>query len=702
MQAQTNSIYIKGKSAFYFVITILTLGIVTPVLAAYLGPNRVVTGATSVCKVVLYECQFVPSKDEWRYKKVDDWSCSNEDKPWLGIPSDPSSQGCFAATAGDSFWSREETLQEATITYPPATINSSLQNCTLNNGWCNTAPVLSLNGVEPVAAHNILAIEGTLNGQTFACAGTTCSISLSEGNNSFTYWALSSWGDTSEMGSLSTKVDSKLPNITGTLSGTSGSNGWYLSPVSFNSSASDGTSGLASFTCTLDGVALPSCNSINVNTAGAHSLVLTARDNAGNTQLLNQTTTVDLHNPSLTASIVGMMGSSNWYNSASLNASASDPSPGSGLAAFQYKQDSSSWVSFPASGELALPEGKHTIDIRATDIAGRTVTSSKSFWLDSRAPELLLNPTGAMGENNWYTSSPSLSAAASDNTSGLDTLEYSLDGGAWTPYSSPLVLSDGTRVLAFWAQDVSGLVTQVNRTYQVDTRAPHLNGTLSGVPGTNGWYVSDVTLSATASDPTPGSGLNTFTYTLNAIAEKAYTDALILSDGVHTVQFDAQDKAGWNYSLEQSIKVDTLAPVLTMQTTLPSWLSNIVTVEGTASDPSKASGQLSSGLSKVEVSTDGGQIWRTTTGNGSWSYTWDTAQNLNGIQELHIRATDNAGLTTEQGFQVGVDNVAPKISLPDSWYQWDTVTLDIWDKDSGLAEARVEISDPEDRWPTRR
>src|SRR5688572_11620816 len=199
MHVQTNSIGIKHKSIFYFFITILALGIVTPVLAAYLGPNRIVTGATSVCKVVLYECQYVPSKDEWRYKKVDDWSCSNEDKPWLGIPSDPSSQGCFAATAGDSYWSREETLQEATITYPPATISSSLQNCSLNNGWCNTAPSLAVNAIEPVPGYNILAIEGTLNGQSFACAGTTCSVPLGEGNNSFTYWALSSWGDTSEM-----------------------------------------------------------------------------------------------------------------------------------------------------------------------------------------------------------------------------------------------------------------------------------------------------------------------------------------------------------------------------------------------------------------------------------------------------------------------------------------------------------------------
>jgi len=72
------------------------------------------------------------------------------------------------------------------------------------------------------------------------------------------------------------------------------------------------------------------------------------------------------------------------------------------------------------------------------------------------------------------------------------------------------------------------------------------------------------------------------------------------------------------------------------------------------------------------------------------------------IYDIHVRGTDIAGLTTEQTFTVGVDNIAPEISVPSSWYQWDTITLDVWDNHSGLSEVRVEISDPEGRWPTRK
>ena len=695
MQYKSNLIRIKRKTIIYFVVMLIALASVTPVLADYLGPNRTVTETTSACKVVLNECKYVPAKDDWRYKSSGSWSCSDENKPWQAYSSEPSSQGCFAGTAGDTYWEREETQQQATVTHPPATISGSLQNCTLNNGWCITAPRLSLSGNEPLSGYNIFALEGSLNGQTFACPTANCSVPLKQGNNNFTYWALSSWGDSSVMGALNAKVDSQLPNITGTFTGTSGTNSWYISPVSFNGSASDATSGLVSFTCTLDGIALPSCNTITVNNEGTHTLVLTARDNAGNTRNLSQNASIDTQNPLLNASLSGILGSNTWYTAAALNATASDPTPGSGLSAFEYNVDNSGWIAFSTSGVLDLPEGKHSVDIRVLDNAGLTVSASKPFWLDTAAPNIALDSSGTLGSNNWHISSINLTASADDATSGLDIFEYSLDNSTWTTYTMPLTLTDGTHNLSFWAQDEAGLVTQVDRTYYVDTRAPQITGSLSGVHGTNGWYISDVTLSASASDPTPGSGLDIFTYLLNGSIETPYTNALILLNGLNTIQLKAQDKAGLTYSTEQIIKVDTIYPSLNIQTTLPNWIKDSVTLNGTASDGG-------SGLSKVEISTDGRQTWQPIIDTTSWSYIWNTLDSSNGIHDVYVRATDSAGLTTERNLSTGVDNRGPKIVLPDSWFQWDTVNLDIWDNHSGLSEVRMEISDPEGRWPTRK
>ncbi|MGE5465081.1 MAG: hypothetical protein ACM3PS_17080, partial [Syntrophothermus sp.] len=160
------------------------------------------------------------------------------------------------------------------------------------------------------------------------------------------------------MGSLSVKVDSQRPTITGTLSGIPGSNSWYTSPVVFNGSASDLTSGLASFGCTLDGVPLSKCNSVQISGQGLHSLVLTAQDNAGLIRYLTQNTSIDTHPPALSVSLAGTRGSNtDWYTDAALNGSASDDVPGSGLSAIQYKLDEGPWVAFPSTGVLSLPEG---------------------------------------------------------------------------------------------------------------------------------------------------------------------------------------------------------------------------------------------------------------------------------------------------------------------------------------------------------
>ncbi len=207
MQKQANLIRIKRKTIFCFAVILLPLLVVTPALADYLGPDRTKTETGSVCKVILYECQYVASKDIWKYKSENSWPCSSESKPWQAYPSNSHTCTDNVHDAGYQYWEREDITQTVTNTYPPATIDSALQNCTSQNGWCITPPQLFLNGIEPVAGYEIIAIEGSLNGQNFACMSPSCSVPLNQGSNDFTYWALSSFGDSSTMGTLTASVE---------------------------------------------------------------------------------------------------------------------------------------------------------------------------------------------------------------------------------------------------------------------------------------------------------------------------------------------------------------------------------------------------------------------------------------------------------------------------------------------------------------
>ena len=91
--------------------------------------------------------------------------------------------------------------------------SAHLQGCNLQDGWCTTSPSLHLTAAEPVAGQSITIIEGTRNGEPFACPGAVCDVPLLQGGNDFTYWALSTWGDSSQMGTYSARVDSVGPTI---------------------------------------------------------------------------------------------------------------------------------------------------------------------------------------------------------------------------------------------------------------------------------------------------------------------------------------------------------------------------------------------------------------------------------------------------------------------------------------------------------
>lgn len=96
-------------------------------------------------------------------------------------------------------------IKEISTLLPPPTVEVTLENCspvyTSSTSICEFEPVMVLTGIEPLPDHRIIRIEGTYESQSFAC-DAVCRLKLpitSETGATLQFWAVSSYGDTSEM-----------------------------------------------------------------------------------------------------------------------------------------------------------------------------------------------------------------------------------------------------------------------------------------------------------------------------------------------------------------------------------------------------------------------------------------------------------------------------------------------------------------------
>ena len=65
---------------------------------------------------------------------------------------------------------------------------------------------------------------------------------------------------------------------------------------------------------------------------------------------------------------------------------------------------------------------------------------------------------------------PTVAISSSDATSGLASTEFRLDGGAWTAYGAPFVVTgDGSHTVDFRATDNAGNVGSGTVTFTIDT-----------------------------------------------------------------------------------------------------------------------------------------------------------------------------------------------------------------------------------------
>ena len=79
------------------------------------------------------------------------------------------------------------------------------------------------------------------------------------------------------------------------------------------------------------------------------------------------------------------------------------------------------------------------------------------------------------GSDGWFTAGVEATVTATDVDSGVNTVEYQIDDGAWVSYAGPVALADGEYTVSARAADVAGNVSEaVSRVVKVDALAPEV------------------------------------------------------------------------------------------------------------------------------------------------------------------------------------------------------------------------------------
>jgi hypothetical protein len=297
------------------------------------------------------------------------------------ISLDDSIQGCSEGEEGCR-------AVEKTTELPPATVNGSI-SCSVSGsgGWCRGGAALSLSGSEPLSGYNILTLEGTRNGEPFACSGAACGVPLLEGNNAFAFWARSSYGDTSSAGSADGKLDSAAPTISGEATGSAGDADWFVSEVTVSASANDGApgSGLTSFELSINGSEWGAYSGPIVLSDGEHTVNLRASDAAGNSPQESLEVRIDTQPPTID---LGAGSSFCPGCGQALDIDVSVQDAGSGIVEWTLTAGGASVASGSTPiaqtfswGGSGLGGGSHTLTLEARDEAGNTAATSEPFVL---------------------------------------------------------------------------------------------------------------------------------------------------------------------------------------------------------------------------------------------------------------------------------------------------------------------------------
>ena len=572
-----------------------------------------------------------------------------------------------------SFQSTDQAGNSSTISQSikvdttPPTLSFSSNGTEGNSGWHISQVETSILSSDSVSG--IDHIEYSYNGGSWQ---TGTSVISNDGVNTIDARVYDLAGNVST-DTLEVKVDTSAPSLDPIIPAVNGLNGWIVGPsVSVSANSSDLGSGLASALVSVDG---GEWQDSAVLPDGESTVVFKVEDAAGNIATTSRTLKIDTTAPDLSFSTSGTPGNPGWYLSQTETSVLYDDDT-SGIDHVEYRQNGSSWQN---TGTILSMDGVNTIEARIYDLAGNVTNETLTVKVDTERPSLTLSKSGTLGNSGWYVSNVTTTIEASDQTSGVDIVQYNSNNTTWNT-GSTITSTDGVNNIDIEAYDAAGNMATRFTQIKVDTVAPVVDPVVPTPDGLNDWFVTaPVAISVNGSDDL--SGLESATVSTDT---ETWQENLDLSDGSHTVSFRSTDVAGNITTVTRDVKVDTVAPLIS------------ASKSGTLGNSGWYISQVKTDILPADTTSGIDSIQYNQNGTG-----WNTGSSVTsdqGINSIDIVVYDVAGNRSTDSVQVKVDTVAPAVNpvIPspnglNGWFKTAPVDISVWGFDalSGLESASM-------------
>ncbi|MFF7877985.1 OmpL47-type beta-barrel domain-containing protein [Streptomyces californicus] len=266
--------------------------------------------------------------------------------------------------------------------------------------------------------------------------------------------------------------DTEAPATSAKVDGDKNGDGAYIGQATVTVEATDAGSGVDTVEYALgaDGAWQPYTAPVVVGEVGDHTVRYRATDKAGNAAAEKSVDfavaappTDDETPPETSATVTGEKDDAGAYlGMATVTVTASDT--GSGVNTIEYALGADgAWKAYTAP-VMVHETGEHTVRYRATDRSGN-VAAEKSVAFsvveppsqDRTAPETSAKVEGDRNSDGAFITSARATVTATDDDSGVDKVEYSLDGGPYLAYTAPVIVDRvGHHTIAHRATDKAG------------------------------------------------------------------------------------------------------------------------------------------------------------------------------------------------------------------------------------------------------